>query len=241
MTALASRSDGVAFLAASATMAVLVEGLKVLAKAGVYPTTFTRKLLHMAAGPVFILTWPWFGKQPSSAVWAAAVPACMTAKFALVGAGLIQQDADVKLMSRTGDRRELLRGPLLYGAVFCAATVLGFRSATAGGALMALCAGDGMADVIGRRFGRRHKLPWSPQKSWAGSAAFTASAFAGSMGAVSLFHHWGWSSSAAADLALPLLAASVAAAAAESLPVPEIDNVVAPLCFALAMRALAPP
>lgn len=34
-----------------------------------------------------------------------------------------------------------------------------------------MCGGDGMADIIGRRFGRGAKLPHNSNKSWAGSAA----------------------------------------------------------------------
>jgi phytol kinase len=33
---------------------------------------------------------------------------------------------------------------------------------------MMLCGGDGLADIIGRRFGKV-KLPWNGSKSWAGS------------------------------------------------------------------------
>jgi dolichol kinase len=233
--------DATGFLCASALMVGLVEALKALAVTGLYPSTLTRKLLHIAAGPVFLLTWPWFGSTESTKWWASAVPLTMTAKFALTGLGVIRQESEVQLMSRTGQKEDLLRGPLLYGLVFTVATFLGFRTITAAGSLAALCAGDGMADIIGRRYGETHKLPWSPRKSWAGSAAFVTSAFAASFAFALLFHEWGWAGSATpSELVLPLLAASVASAAAESLPMPDIDNVVAPLCFALALRSLAP-
>lgn len=29
----------------------------------------------------------------------------------------------------------------------------------------------GLADIVGRRFGKGNPLPWNPEKSWAGSAA----------------------------------------------------------------------
>ena len=35
-----------------------------------------------------------------------------------------------------------------------------------------LCGGDGMADVVGSRWGRMARLGWNRDKSWAGSAAF---------------------------------------------------------------------
>lgn len=34
-----------------------------------------------------------------------------------------------------------------------------------------MCGGDGLADLVGRRWGRSNPLPWNPAKSWAGSAA----------------------------------------------------------------------
>ena len=68
----------------------------------------------------------------------ACVPLAMTLKFALVGLGLLDVEADVRTLSRSGDRRELLRGPLLYGVVFVVATALWFRELPASVALLAL-------------------------------------------------------------------------------------------------------
>jgi dolichol kinase len=34
-----------------------------------------------------------------------------------------------------------------------------------------MCGGDGLADIIGRRFGQTNPLPWNPEKSWAGTSA----------------------------------------------------------------------
>ena len=76
-------------------------------------------------------------------------------------------------MSRSGDPRELLKGPLIYG-VSHALMALAFWLPSAHGiiAIGTLCAGDGFADVIGRRLGKGNALPWNPQKSAAGSLAF---------------------------------------------------------------------
>ncbi len=73
-------------------------------------------------------------------------------------------------MQRTGDRRELLRGPLQYGLAIAALTAMFWRGSSVGVlAIAVLCAGDGMADIIGRRYGQSNKLFYSPQKvssSW---------------------------------------------------------------------------
>ncbi|CAI5946308.1 unnamed protein product [Closterium sp. NIES-64] len=44
-------------------------------------------------------------------------------------------------------------------------------------ALVIMCGGDGVADIVGRRCGS-WKLPWNEQKSWAGSAAMLLCGFA---------------------------------------------------------------
>mmetsp|Transcript_20044 Transcript_20044/g.47056 ORF Transcript_20044/g.47056 Transcript_20044/m.47056 type:complete len:148 (+) Transcript_20044:54-497(+) len=138
-------------------------------------------------------------------------------------------------MSRTGDRRELLRGPLLYGFAFVALTKLCWRSAHGVAAMMALCFGDGMAEVVGRRFcppGSSGRLPWSPRKSWVGSAAFLASAVVSSSIYFELFRMWGWIGPERLALLAQLTVACAAGAAVESLPWVEIDNVLVPLVVA---------
>ena len=50
-------------------------------------------------------------------------------------------------MSRSGDRRELLRGPTMYGCVFTASTLLFWRDLTGIMALMCLCFGDASAEI----------------------------------------------------------------------------------------------
>ena len=57
---------------------------------------------------------------------------------------------------RQGHRSELLLGPLQYGVVHVLATLVFWRDSAPGVlALSALCAGDGAAEMIGRRFGTR--------------------------------------------------------------------------------------
>lgn len=68
-------------------------------------------------------------------------------------------------------RGELLRGPLYYVLILAAVTVTYWRESAAGLLVIALmCGGDGLADIVGRRFGAA-KLPHNHNKSWAGSLA----------------------------------------------------------------------
>src|SRR5512139_349036 len=81
----------------------------------------------------------------------------------------MKDEASVKAMSRTGDRREILRGPLYYGIIFVLLTIIYWKSSPIGiVGLMLMCGGDGLADIFGRRWGAV-KLPWNKGKSWAGS------------------------------------------------------------------------
>ena len=162
----------------------------------------------------------------------------MTLKFAATGLGLVGSDAEVALMARSGDRAEILRGPLLYGIVFVVATLFGFRNITAAYALMCLCFGDGLADVIGRRYGHQ-KLPWSKKKSVAGTLAFILSSFFACLVIRRFFAHMGWSTKATwVGDAHPLLIASLVAGLVESMPFADIDNVLAPAAFALVLQGL---
>ena len=68
-------------------------------------------------------------------------------------------------------RGELLRGPLYYVLIMAAVTVTYWRESATGLLVIALmCGGDGLADIVGRRFGAA-KLPHNHNKSWAGSLA----------------------------------------------------------------------
>lgn len=216
---------------------VVVELVKACATFRLVGRQSSRKLMHIVVGPVFLLTWAFF--EADQARDAAAVPLMMTVKFGATGLGWLrgkQAKAEVKAMSRSGKKEELLRGPLLYGLTFWAFTWFHFKQLVAAVALMNLCVGDGLAELVGASFLGAKKLPWSPRKSWAGSAAFVVGAFGGSYAYAELFFRWGWSEASAATLTVPLLVASVAGAAVESLPMKDVDNVLVPLAVAFAMR-----
>ena len=164
----------------------------------------------------------------------------MTLKFAATGLGVLKSRHaldEVRAMSRTGDPAELLRGPLLYGVAFCALTRFCWRSVPGVAAMMALCMGDGLAEVFGRIYGRA-RLPWSPTKSWAGSAAFLLSAVASSAAFAELFRVWGWSAATTGELVGPLVLACAAGCAVESLPLRDVNNLLVPFVVAAILSRL---
>ena len=122
-----------------------------IAHRGWMDSKLSRKVIHIGTGPLFVLCWFLFRETPDARWLAALVPFAMTVQFALIGLGVIKDEASVKAMSRTGDPKEILRGPLFYGIMFVVLTLIFWRDSPTGiVALMMLCGGDGIADLIGR-------------------------------------------------------------------------------------------
>lgn len=229
----------VTFLAALAWLRLM----DAAAHRGLISQRLSRKLIHIGTGPLFVLCWLLFSESPQARWLAALVPLAITGQFALVGLGIVKDSAAVQAMSRTGDPREILRGPLYYGLVFVVTTLAFWAHSPVGiMALMLMCGGDGLADVVGRRWGRA-KLPWAPEKSWAGSAGMLLGGYALAFGVVALFNGLG-----AFDPALPLGGTAIAigavalvATAVESLPYHDVDNVTVTLAAILTAWALMNP
>ena len=117
-----------------------------------------------------------------------------------------------------------------------AATVLCWRELSGVLALVALCAGDGAAEIFGASpFGRRSpRLPWCRRKSVVGTLAFfVATTLCGSAFALR-FRALGWWSVATRPLLQGVAATAAAAALAESFDTGAWDN---PVVFAAAVAA----
>ncbi len=166
-------SDVRACIITTLIMVSWVEGMKFLAHQNLLQSWQRRKLVHIFTGPIFILTWPMFSYTHYGRQLAALVPLIVTMKFLLVGLGIVSDPDTVQSMSRSGRRQELLYGPLLYGIIFVATTYLYWKSVKAIICLLILCFGDGFAEIFGKRYGEKNKLPWSPKKSYAGWIGFT--------------------------------------------------------------------
>lgn len=186
----------------------------------------SRKIIHIGTGPLFVLCWNLFSQAAGARWLAALVPLTITGQFVMVGLGLIRDEAAVQAMTRHGDPREILRGPLYYGIVFVLCTLLFWRHSPVGIlALMLMCGGDGLADVVGRRWGAR-KLPFGGDKSWVGSLAMALGGFVFAFGFVWLFNVLGNFRPALglAPTASAVAVIALAAALVEALPLPDVDN-----------------
>lgn len=196
----------------------------------------SRKIIHIGTGPLFVLCWLLFSDAAYARYLASLVPLAITLQFLLVGLGIIKDPAAVAAMSRTGDPREILRGPLFYGVVFVALTQLYWLDSPLGiTALMLICGGDGLADIVGRRWGRV-KLPWNGNKSWIGSLAFFLGGWLLTMLILVVFVSAGVLPGAWTNYLLPVTLISLAATGVESISPADSDN----LTIAIAVVLLGP-
>jgi len=171
-----------------------------------------------------VLFWLLFPNDNLSRYLAAMVPLIITTQFFLVGTGIIKDEAAVASMSRTGDRREILYGPLFYGIIFVIMTIVYWYKSPIGIiALMALCGGDGLADILGRRFGKT-SLPWTPRKTWIGSLGMFIGSWSLSALVVWIFSELGKFSTPLDGFLIPITVICLGATLVESLPLREVDN-----------------
>jgi phytol kinase len=218
------------FLALFITLVLALAEIRALdfaAHRGWIESHLSRKLIHILTGPLFVLCWLLF---PSPDLWyyrwlAALVPLLFTVQFALIGLGIVKDEASVKAMSRTGDRREILRGPLFYGIIFVVMTLLFWKDSPIGMiAVMLMCGGDGLADITGRGI-RSPKLPWNKDKSVAGSLGMLLGGWVLTAFILFIFVLKGVFIGPFAGYLLPVTYLAVLAMLVESLPLKDVDNI----------------
>lgn len=163
---------------------VLVNGQ--LQKRELLPTYITRKIIHIFAAPLFVLCWQLYSGSGASRYFAMIVPLAFIIQFAAIGLGMRKDEAFVNSMSRSGNPRELLGGTLHYAIVMFIVTILFFNAGGAAGnnnpvALYifgALAGGDGLADIVGRRYGGSKTFGFGgAQKTWIGSLGMFVGSF----------------------------------------------------------------
>lgn len=219
--------DGAATLVAFSVAIAWLRLIEFLAANGRLESKLSRKIIHIGTGPLFVLCWQLFSAAPIARYFAALVPLGITGQFFAIGLEWIEAPETVQAMTRTGKPAEILRGPLYYGIVFIVCTLLFWRDSPIGIlALMSLCGGDGLADIVGRRFGT-HKLFFNSQKSWIGSLAMFIGSFTFGFAFLALFNHF---QNFHPTLDLVTTARNVAAISfvttiVEALPYRDIDNI----------------
>lgn len=189
----------------------------------------SRKFIHAGTGPLFVLCWILYDGSVWSRYIAALVPLAITIQFLFVGLGVMKDEASVRAMSRTGDRREILQGPLYYGIVFVLLTIIYWLDTPVGMvALMLMCGGDALADILGRRYGKI-KLPWNRNKSLVGSLGMFFGGWIFSMAISAFYLYVGVFPGPFTAYFIPVTLISLAGTLVESLPFNNIDNITVPL------------
>ncbi len=212
---------------------IFLRSMDFIAHRGWIDSKLSRKIIHIGTGPLFVLCWFLFQDTPDARWWAALVPLAITIQFALIGFGILKDEASVKAMSRTGDPKEILRGPLYYGIMFVALTLFYWKDSPIGIiALMMMCGGDGIADIVGRKF-HSAKLAWSKDKSAAGSLAVFIGGFVTSAIIIFIYVNAGVFAGTLSDYFLPITCMALAGALIESLPYKDIDNITMTVAAAL--------
>lgn len=216
------------FLALFLTFVIALGWLRLMdffAHRGWIESRLSRKLIHIGTGPIFVLCWLLFPEVWYARWLAALVPFLITVQFALIGLGLIRDEASVKAMSRSGDRGEILRGPLFYGIVFVVMTLLYWKDSPIGmTALMLMCGGDGLADILGRGL-KSPGLPWSRNKTWFGSLGMFLGGWALAFFILAAFTLAGVFPGPFTDFLLPVTLIALVGTLVESLPLKDVDNI----------------
>ena len=212
---------------------VFLRSMDFIAHRGWLDGKLSRKIIHIGTGPMFVLCWLLFDDAPSARWLAALVPFAITAQFALIGLGVIKDDASVKAMSRTGDPKEILRGPLYYGIMFVLMTISFWKDTLIGiTALMVMCGGDGIADVVGRRI-KSPKLSWSMEKSIAGSLGVFAGGWILSILILFIYIIVGVFTAPLASYLMPVTIVALVSTLVESLPHKDVDNITVTVAAAI--------
>uniref|UniRef100_A0A7N0U622 phytol kinase n=1 Tax=Kalanchoe fedtschenkoi TaxID=63787 RepID=A0A7N0U622_KALFE len=223
--------DAAATTALFSSAYFLVLAFDKLTESRIIRQSLSRKLVHILSGLLFAASWPFFSDSVHARYFAALVPLANFFRLLIHGLSLAADDTLVTSLTREGNPKELLRGPLYYVVVLLVSTTVFWRESPVGVVSVAMmCGGDGIADIIGRRYGFQ-KLPYNPHKSWLGSISMFICGSLISAGMLYCFTSLGcfsldWSSALQRVLLVSLVATIV-----ESLPITETldDNLSVPL------------
>ncbi|MCG8377631.1 MAG: phosphatidate cytidylyltransferase [Chlorobiales bacterium] len=180
----------------------------------------SRKITHICAGSVIIFL-PLFHDGHWSQYLNVSVYVVWALLFLQKGFFAADDDQAIKTMTRTGDKRELLKGTFYFVIVGIICGTVYYKQLPGVLAMAVLGWGDGLAPIVGMKLGKM-KYKVLSEKTVEGSLAF----FAGSVLA-GMFFVW-LIIPEAFDLSTILIIA-LAATIVEGLSPKEVDNIFIPL------------
>ncbi|XVE68721.1 hypothetical protein DITRI_Ditri09bG0092000 [Diplodiscus trichospermus] len=200
--------------------------------------SLSRKLVHILSGLLFAASWPIFSNSFEARYFASLVPLVNCVRLLIHGFSLAKNDQGlIKSVTRDGNPKELLRGPLYYVVILILCALVFWRESPVGIISLAMmCGGDGIADIMGRKFGSS-KIPYNQRKSWVGSISMFVFGFIISIGMLYYYSALGyfqmdWGGTLMQKVAFVSLVATLV----ESLPITVVvdDNICVPLATMLA-------
>ncbi|KAK8647390.1 hypothetical protein V6N13_121130 [Hibiscus sabdariffa] len=209
--------DTAASAAVFAGAYALVFTFDILTEKELIQQSLSRKLVHIFSGLLFAISWPIF-------------------RLVTQGLSSANDQSLIKSVTREGDPKELLRGPLYYVVTLMLCTLLFWRESPVGLiSLGMMCGGDGVADIMGRKFGSA-KIPYNQGKSWVGSISMFVFGFFISIGMVCYYSALGYFQLDWGDTVQRVALVSLVATVVESLPISNLldDNISVPLASMLA-------
>ncbi len=231
--------DVIAMVICTVTLLLIVKINGRIQKSGKLPTYITRKIIHILVAPIYLISWFLYTGSSFSRYIAMIVPSLFVLQFIAIGTGILKDEDSVRGMSRTGDPKELLKGTLFYSIIIVLVTVLWFYVPPSGllsegnpaafVIIGCLAGGDGLADIIGRKFGGEKKFGVAgAKKTIAGAIGMFVGSFAFSMGLIALFSIE-IATFNVLRLMLPVAIISLVATFVELISPPNSDNLTIPI------------
>lgn len=241
--------DIVALIISLISVMLLVQINAKIEASGKLSTIVTRKVIHIFAAPIYVVTWILFTGTWLSRWLALIVPLFFVLQFVAIGTGKVKNEDFVRSMSRSGDPKELLGGTLYYAVIMVVMTIIAFYvPATADLSLATpmalivlgcLAGGDGLADVIGRKYGGDKKFGFGgAERTVIGSIGMFIGSFLFSIILVLIFslEATSW---VIMDMVVPILIVCIVVTIVEALSPKGFDNWTVPIA-AIVMILLLP-
>ncbi|KAL7713492.1 Phosphatidate cytidylyltransferase [Entamoeba marina] len=172
------------------TTLTLVLGL-VLSSKGIISSSTSRKVVHVVVGFSQLLLWGFYSESVTARIFGCLMCLLYFVVFLVVGLGILKGPLStlvVESVTRNKDPKEVLHGPMIYCLSFVLLTLIFWKNYPASViGLAVMITGDGLAEVIGKLYGKHVIInPWNMKKSIEGSFSVAIFGFIGAV-IVSLF------------------------------------------------------
>ncbi len=192
-----------------------------------FPQDLSRKIIHIAAGS-WIWVWPLLDPSDGwSYVFNISVAVLWSILFLQKGLKGNPDDVAVKTMTRTGDPKELLKGPLFFTLSMEFIGVFFYMNFIGVVTMGYLGWGDGLAPYVGKKYGKHRYKLIGREKSIEGSLTVF---LAGLFGSIILYLLVFYSLPGLNELYI-MAVLGIVATIVEALSPPDIDNLLIPLAL----------